>query len=414
MKEYFLSQNSGDVEAVPKSQFGDIFLVVAPGLVGLAEKELRLKWQSISRLASEAFGLPEPKLTLESDPAGITIRGLDASIGMLLNQCLKIPTRILFRIYEFRCRDFPKLFNRVKKIDWKNILPRDFHLSIQVSAHASRLMHHKRIEQTVIQGIEAYSKQNQLNHNSELNEMMIFVRFQNDTCTMSIDTSGEFLYKRSPGKKTGEAPLRENLAAALYFQMWLQKTSQSNAQIEIVDPMTGSGTFLSEVATFWKTHNRRDFRFLLFPEQEKLKEKFLQLVNRDLDIEHLVSLQGFDESEESVRRSKDNFKKAGLEIPVEKMDLFAKEQQDNKLKADWVFVNPPYGVRLKTDEIFPFYYKQILRHLRLNWNPEMIGMIIPTSQLKKSFRVPADYKLNKKLTFLNGGLRVCFLVLQRA
>ena len=124
-------------------------------------------------------------------------------------------------------------------------------------------------------------------------------------------------------------------------------------------------------------------------------------------------MRGFDQSEESVLRSRENFINAGLNISVEKRDLFSDEIFKHEATKKWVFVNPPYGIRIKGDGVFPAYFSRILTQIQNKWDPEMTGMIIPSARLKKGFKIPVGFKLIKKLEFLNGGLRVCFLVVQK-
>ena len=58
--------------------------------------------------------------------------------------------------------------------------------------------------------------------------------------TLYLDTSGDALFKRDLRKTTGDAPLRENLAAGiLQLAGW-------KPGIPFLDPMCGSGTFLLE------------------------------------------------------------------------------------------------------------------------------------------------------------------------
>ncbi len=60
--------------------------------------------------------------------------------------------------------------------------------------------------------------------------------------TLYLDTSGEPLFKRGQRIATGEAPLRENLAAGiLCLAGW-------TPGIPLLDPMCGSGTILVEAA----------------------------------------------------------------------------------------------------------------------------------------------------------------------
>lgn len=403
---------------IPDAVLGDIFLVIAPGLVQLAEEEFRYKWQAILDLAgfaSDGFR-PEPEIYPEA--AGITLRGLSEELGYLLNQCLKIPTRVLLRLKAFRCRDFPKLYNRVKKIDWKPYFPDGAGVQIRVSAHASRLMHHKRIGKTVSEALQssssALSSVHQLSPDeSEKDSFQLFVRFHHDMCTISLDTTGEALYRRWPGKKTGEAPIRETLAAAMFWKMQ-QVSGRPSGALSVIDPMAGSGTFLLEAATFWRVSGRRDYDFLKFPSQAANLQYFSDKRGQQLLPQPELDLKGFDQSHDSVQRSVENFQRAAQNIRILQQDLFCDEKEtscDKEDHCDWVFVNPPYGVRLETGEIFPYYYKRVLKKILERWNPELIAMIVPSSQLKRSFRVPFEYQLLQRLSFLNGGLRVCLLLL---
>ena len=60
--------------------------------------------------------------------------------------------------------------------------------------------------------------------------------------TLYLDTTGEPLFKRGQRIATGEAPLRENLAAG--FSGW----PDGRPGIPLLDPMCGSGTILLEAA----------------------------------------------------------------------------------------------------------------------------------------------------------------------
>ena len=47
------------------------------------------------------------------------------------------------------------------------------------------------------------------------NEQTIFIRLDRDRCQVSLDSSGELLYRRGYDKFSVEAPLRETLACAI-------------------------------------------------------------------------------------------------------------------------------------------------------------------------------------------------------
>jgi len=79
--------------------------------------------------------------------------------------------------------------------------------------------------------------------------------------TIYLDTSGEALFKRGWREETGDAPLRENLAAGLL------RVAGWKPGMVLFDPMCGSGTILAEAAQMLQgipAGARRSFAFEKF------------------------------------------------------------------------------------------------------------------------------------------------------
>ncbi|MGH8256890.1 MAG: THUMP domain-containing protein, partial [Steroidobacteraceae bacterium] len=64
--------------------------------------------------------------------------------------------------------------------------------------------------------------------------------------TLSLDLAGEGLHRRGYRTEAGEAPLRENLAAAVLLRAGWEAAAQRGA--EFLDPMCGAGTLVIEAA----------------------------------------------------------------------------------------------------------------------------------------------------------------------
>ena len=157
------------------------------------------------------------------------------------NLNLRSAHRVLLRIDDFLAQSYPMLFNKTSKIPWELYLPKQF--SIQVSSKTSRLHQHKNIAKTLNDAIQAHL--NPLGLKPVLKDdaaLEIHVRFFQDRCTLSINTSGEHLHKRGYRQLTTEAPIRETLAASLL------QTLDLSSFVFVVDPMCGSGTFPIEAA----------------------------------------------------------------------------------------------------------------------------------------------------------------------
>jgi len=114
----------------------EFFLVTLPGLEDLVIHEV-----------GEWF----PGLEIKSGHGGVTVMA-PLEIGLAMNLALKTPTRILLRASTFRCKDFPKLFQKVSEFPWKELIDPSSMMEIQVSSARSRLKIKNRIAETCLKG----------------------------------------------------------------------------------------------------------------------------------------------------------------------------------------------------------------------------------------------------------------------
>ena len=127
------------------------------------------------------------------------------------------------------------------------------------------------------------------------NGLTIFVRMFRDKCNISVDCSGEAAFKRGGKAKGSIASLRESTAHALLRVLF----QGLQGPFELIDPMCGSGTFLSEALSLHSPLTR-DFKFQTFPafvSPEKGESVFLNQESDGLFLPEKV--WGFDTSDQS-------------------------------------------------------------------------------------------------------------------
>jgi putative N6-adenine-specific DNA methylase len=183
----------------------------------------------------------------------------------LANLYLKIPTRILMRVGEFKATNFRQLEKKIVDFPWELFFFKDDPLQLRITSKHSRLYHKNAISERFKKGI--------INHFDNIKipvefskvssyPQQIFVRVIDDFFTLSMDSSGEPLYKRGIKKHGGKAPIRESIAAAAL------KLAGYNGEKILIDPMCGSGTFSLEAALTAKNIPPglfRDFAFMGWP-----------------------------------------------------------------------------------------------------------------------------------------------------
>jgi putative N6-adenine-specific DNA methylase len=379
------------------------FLVVPPGFEALAEAELLVWLQSIS------FELQTPVLR---EKGGLSL-DLPLEIGFALNGRVKIPSRILLRLADFGCRDFPKLFKKMRGLDW---LPWVFQgcatPEFVASSHASRLALKKRIQSTCEDGFKAWQKLQGISV-SPTDERLaderptVMVRFFDDVCTVSIDTSGEHLHKRGYKTKTTDAPLRENIAAALLL-MILPKDRETT----LIDPMVGSGTFLTEALLLSK-FVARDFAFQKFACVRDGKVEVRNIVDSSANFPRIQRALGFDNSDDAIKAATSNIETAKLKKAVElkKADLFeATYDVSEEVSKGYrvVVCNPPYGERLKVQGSLANLYSKLLHVIDQKLKPHKVGVLLPAKSNPRTLRLPEGWQAEATLPFENGGLPVVF------
>lgn len=353
------------------------FFIICPiGFEKLLLQEIQYKWTS---------HFPE----LELPDCQVTLGGIELETqiqqGLLLNNILKLPTRILLRIKQQKCRDLPKLFNILKKINWKEYLQQT-NLKFHVTAKKSRLIHTKKIENTCKEALSAYFNANQIPQKTKLvnvNEQVIHLRLNEDLLEISLDTSGEALHKREQANYRGKASIRENFSAALCLSLLGLKNHSNKV---FADLMCGSGTNLMEARSFFKLNNR-PFSY------ENWK---IDLTSELKDLPDLWNIKEFvgNELDPTVYEevSKNDFY-------VTNEDFFNYSSKN----IDILILNPPYGKRIKIHQDKVEYFKSIISHIKGHIKPKIFGVIIP-----RDFASSIECK--ERIHFNQNGIKVSFLI----
>ena len=211
-----------------------------------------------------------------------------------------------------------------------------------------------------------------------------------------IDTSGEALFKRGYRQDTGEAPMRENLAAGLLLLAGYDGTQPFQ------DPFCGSGTIVIEAA--WIATRRapglmRRFGF------EKLKNfdaalwKKLQHEAETQIRPAPASISGSDNDRHMIRAAVANAQAAEVDTFVR---FEVKDAQDTRPNGEGgiLISNPPYGVRLAEVQALQALYPQLGAWLKQHYAGWLAGMFTGDRDMPKFMRLSPK----RKIPLYNGNL----------
>jgi putative N6-adenine-specific DNA methylase len=367
----------------------EYFAVTSPGF----EKGCR---HEIMGLGVDAHGA-----TMET--GGVTFAGRFVDCQRA-NLHLRTATRILMRVATFAATNPRQLARQTAAIPWELFLPADQVPAVKVSCQRSRLYHSAVVAETVRAAIGRQLGGSAGSSPSQRIQT-VFVRIQDDRVTLSVDSSGEPLYKR--GFKTGpaRAPIRESLAAAILMAAGYDRRRP------LVDPLCGSGTFSLEAALMAKQRApgvKRDFAFMAWPAFRKEQWDHLkkEATSSEVTLES-PRIFASDVDEQACRRLAAVIDINGLSdaVRVANKDLFACEASQYGGDPGLVAVNPPYGVRIGSSAAAEGLFGRICRHLKAAFNGWDVALIAPHHDLVRHLPFPA-----RQLPLAHGGLKLTLLL----
>lgn len=172
--------------------------------------------------------------------------------------------------------------------------------------------------------------------------------------TVSLDLSGEGLHRRGWRGDTGEAPLRENIAAGILLRAGWPEIAAAGGGF--VDPMCGAGTFVIEAARMAAgiaaNHRRRYFGFLGWKGHDaELWHRIVEqsetraVAGLTAGREKGLRLLGRDQDRRLLRDAAINASHAGV-AEITSFEQGTLDSAAPTATSGLLCTNPPWGLRL--------------------------------------------------------------------
>lgn len=368
----------------------EFFAVAPPGVESLTHREL----------TALGIGRSDPEI----HTGGVTFFG-PVHDGYKANLGLRTAARVLMRIAAFRAADFKTLERHWNDIPWELYLPPDSRPQLRVSCRKSRLYHSDAVAQRLQTALaQRFDTADLTDHrpaaaDPDSSPLRLFVRLLHDRCTVSLDSSGEALYRRGLKTQVTEAPLRENLAAAILL------LAGYDGRQTLMDPMCGSGTFSIEAAMMaanipagWY----RAFAFFTWPAFHLNYGRWAYL-RRQMQTEFRIpdrpQIFASDIDPEACGTLSANL--SGIEpapaVAINVADFFSIRPAG---ETGVVVLNPPYGRRIDAGRQSRLY-REIGEKLQKDFRNWTAAVVIPSRQLLPQISFAA-----RMHPLVHGGLRV--------
>lgn len=300
--------------------------------------------------------------------AGVSFAG---HLELAYKACLwsRLASRILLRIGEVDAADKQALYQGVQSFDWDEHLDQGASFRIDFNGSTPDITHTRFGSQLVKDAIvdqlrDRYGWRPSVDNRKP--DLRVNVHARSGRAFIAIDLSGQSLHERGYRLEAGEAPLKENLAAAILFRArWPELAKQGST---LLDPLCGSGTLLIEGAMMaadiapgllrarfgfdkWMGHIPKIWLTVL-EEARARRTAGLAAIK--------TTIVGYEGLPKIVGRARANIQRAGLGklITVKQQEL-ASLKVDPDIPTGLVIANPPYGERMGDEASLVYLYKHL-------------------------------------------------------
>jgi 23S rRNA (guanine2445-N2)-methyltransferase / 23S rRNA (guanine2069-N7)-methyltransferase len=305
-------------------------------------------------------------------------------------------TRVLLSLGSIDAGSSKAIYDAVKRIDWREHLATGATLACDCSGGNESIRHtiygSQLLKDAVCDNLREATGERP-NIKPERPDVLLHLHVEGATALLSVDFSGESLHRRGYRSEGGRAPLKENVAAAVLLRAGWPAVSERGGVL--LDPMCGSGTFLTEAALIsadaapalerdyfgfsgWRGHDAPLWEGL----RAEARERRAARVPRRC-------ILGSDVDADAVRMAIGNGEQAGVAdwLHVEKRGL--SEIVRPVGEPGLIVTNPPYGERIGAESGLPALYSELGATLRERFNGWQAAILTGNPPLARNLGIYA-------------------------
>jgi putative N6-adenine-specific DNA methylase len=339
-------------------------------------------------------------------PGGVFFDG-NWALCYRANLRLRSASRVVLPILDFPAYSPEELYGNLRRHDYTKYISTRGTIAVEASVRDCGVFRDQRFvamkakDAVVDQFREKFGERP--NVDAKKPDLRIIVRAVKSHFAVSIDTTGDALFKRGYRIESVTAPLKENVAAALI------ELSGWDRQSPIVDPMCGSGTFLIEAALMAMGvapgTMRKGFAFQRFLGFKPDEWEFGLDAAMEGEKEELpFKMYGFDIDRKAVAAARANVHKAGLSEVIE-IERHAFETLQAPCPAGTLMTNPPYGERLGDKGDLLETYKNLAFMMKTSFKGWPCWVLSGDPELSAAMRLKAE----RRIPAFNGKIECRFL-----
>lgn len=330
----------------------------------------------------------------------------DMAMMMRVNLWARTALNVLCQVHAFEFEDKESFYRQVVDIDWGSYFSVDKTFAVYGVATRSELFTNTMFLGQLTKDAVADHFRDKTGRRPDVDPRQPHVRIHvyvlERRCVVSLDSSGDALFKRGYRREGGLAPINEALAAALIMM------SGWDRQSTFLDPMCGSGTFSVEAALLAAKVApgllRKSFSFMHWNGFDPQLFDSIREEARQQQVPLRARIMASDINIKGLDVARQNLMETGFlgQVTVQRHDFFSYHPPADN---GWVLLNPPYGHRVKQHEL-PTFYKTIGDTLKHHYSGFYAGIISQEADRLRHLGL----KPRKKIRVFNGPLECLFAV----
>ena len=329
---------------------------------------------------------------------GVAFTG-DKGFMYKANLCLRTALKILVPIYSFRANDEHDLYDNIKKYDWEKFITADDTIAIDSTVNSDNFNHTLYVSQKCKDAIcDRFVDKVGVRPSVDIDNptLRIYVHIFKDQVNVSLDSSGDTLFKRGYRVDINDAPIKEVLAAGIVLLSGWQP------HLPLIDGMCGSGTLGIEAALYANNIPpgvfRKGFGFMKWKDfdQELYDKIYESCINRIK--EDMPQIYSSDIDQKTLDIAKKNAEVAKVDDVIQYKHISFFDVMPHRPHGT-ILLNPPYDERMKIEETNEFY-KKIGDKLKKDFGGWTCWIITSNMDAIKSIGLHPS----KKITLFNAAL----------
>ena len=315
----------------------------------------------------------------------------------------RLASRIMLPMKECKVYSDLDLYTGVQMIDWTEIFTPNATFAVHFNGVNDEIRNSQygalRVKDAIVDCFTRKNKERP-NVDRENPDLRINVWLNGDTASISLDLSGAGLHLRGYRDRTGMAPIKETLAAAIVMRSGWQPGTP------LLDPMCGSGTLLIEAAMLatdrapglhrghwgfggWAQHDEAIWQEVKAEAQTRARKGLA---------EYTSHFYGSDSDPRVIERARSNARRAGIGelVTFEVKDVANLTNPLPKGPYGTVISNPPYGERLDSEPALIALHSLLGRNMKDYFGGWNLSLFSASPELLSCLQLRADRQFKAK------------------